>query len=490
MLPIRRQWLVPGILLIAFVLRVVLVFRGGQYYFPDEVRYENSWAVAGLILQGRFLDALALLTNGVEHIGFRTVAVIPALLGHLIDDTPRIPALFFGGFSVLNVLMIWMIARRAGRQPDESFHALWLAATCQSLLYFSRHLLPYDLSMLFALAGLLFAIRPVRGLNLLACGALSSLSFMTYNGYWSLAGFTVLFAIANMDRKPVRFFRGVSLICLGFIAPLLILYLAASLTGNNIAAAYQDFASSVNQGDYSEGWILPFEYIWQTEHLAGLAIFLLGVYAAWRTLRRDPPRIFPWVTGAVFIYLCLFIPSVGLQQFVVYGRLARQMIPFLLLIAAMGLTDLSRRGKPGRIVSSILIAIILAQSAWSYRMAWSTQFPREFIYEAAISIPGFRFSSKRMNTGAPSACRTRDYLVQNVKYIFPLPDPVSPIVGRLLKWAPHPVNFLPYQYEGYTREQRDVFRSANVTMSILEVDRDTQLLLGPIWSSIKNCYVP
>ena len=486
-----QQWIVAGVLLVSFGLRAVLIFRGGQYYFPDEVRYENAWVTAGLILQGRFLDAIASLIEGVEHVGFRVIAVVPALLGHLVDDTPRLPALFFSGFSVLNVFMIWMLARSANHSPHEAFHALWLAASSQSLLYFSRHLLPYDVSMSFALAGILLAIaKPARRINLLLCGILSSLSFMTYNGYWALAGFVVLVAITNVNRKSTRFLGDVSLIGLGFSAPFSIFYLASLISGNNIVDAYKDFAGSVRQGAYSEGWSIPFEYIWQAEHLAGLVIVLLCVYVVGRRMRRKDSHILLWVTGVVFIYLCLFLSSVAFKRFVVYGRLVRQIIPFLLLLAAEGMADLSQRGGLSRIILSILTGVILVQSAWSYHMAWSIQFPREFIYEAGTQIPGLRFSLKRINTGAPSVCRTRDYLVQNVKYIYPLPEGDPPIAGRLLISAPHPINFSPYQYEGYTREQRAVFRARNVMMSVSEVDQDTQMRLGSTWSSIKNCFVP
>jgi hypothetical protein len=34
--------------------------------------------------------------------------------------------------------------------------------------------------------------------------------------------------------------------------------------------------------------------------------------------------------------------------------------------------------------------------------------------------------------------------------------------------APHPLTFLPYQYEGYTPEQRRVLRSTDISMRLID----------------------
>jgi hypothetical protein len=483
-------WPVASILLVSCLLRVALIFRGGQNYFPDEIRYENSVAVAGFILQGRLTDALSTLTAGVEHVGFRMIAVIPALFGHWIDETPRIPALFFASFSVLNLSLIWLLARYLSQSPFVGIHALGMAASCQSLLYFSRHLLPYDVSMFFALATMaLGLIRSATPHTLLVGGMFASLCFITYNGYWPLAGFGMIFLFWSRTKNISRVVRDVCLVFVGFLLPLYAFAAASAAVGNGILTSYKDFAGSVNQGDFSEGWAIPFEYLWQTERLIFPIVIVLGVYFSLLALRTKSDYVLPSAAGIIFVYLCLLIPSVVLRQFVVYGRLVRQIIPFLILLAAGGMVELRNRGEFGRVIYSALVMTILLQSAWSYRSAWSIEFPREFIYEAGIQFPEIRFSPKRMNTGAPSACRSNDYLIENVKYIFPLPESVPDIEGNLLKSAPHPINYYPYQYEGFSLNERTVFRSHVVTMKIIRVGKDIQVQLGAGWSSIRDCFI-
>lgn len=47
----------------------------------------------------------------------------------------------------------------------------------------------------------------------------------------------------------------------------------------------------------------------------------------------------------------------------------------------------------------------------------------------------------------------------------------------------HPVNFLPYQYEGYTPEQRQQFRRRNLQMTFYKLDNGAEL------KDTKNCFI-
>jgi hypothetical protein len=65
----------------------------------------------------------------------------------------------------------------------------------------------------------------------------------------------------------------------------------------------------------------------------------------------------------------------------------------------------------------------------------------------------------------------------------------QPIPGTVLMSALHPINFLPYQYEGYTPEQRQAFRNARLFMVFFKVKPDLATEAELKKMGIKNCFV-
>jgi hypothetical protein len=127
---------------------------------------------------------------------------------------------------------------------------------------------------------------------------------------------------------------------------------------------------------------------------------------------------------------------------------------------------------------------------WNYSKSFILVYPRNFVVTVSKILPSFQFSQKRFNTGAPPLCRSGNYVAQNLKYLFPLPEAAPEIDGKPLLSIPHPINFPPYQYEGLTSEQRKLFRREGVTMTLLEVDDEFIANNLDLWMSIKNCVVP
>jgi hypothetical protein len=49
-----------------------------------------------------------------------------------------------------------------------------------------------------------------------------------------------------------------------------------------------------------------------------------------------------------------------------------------------------------------------------------------------------------------------------------VPEPVTlPKRYRVVREAPHPLQFLPYQYEGYTPAQRSALRATDIRMRLI-----------------------
>src|SRR6266508_862103 len=106
----NHTWIVASVLLISLMLRWILIFRGGQYYIADETRYEVSRNAARFLLQNQFGEALRQFTISPEHLGFKVIGIIPALLEHIVDSSFVFPSIFFSLFSVLTLYLIFLLA--------------------------------------------------------------------------------------------------------------------------------------------------------------------------------------------------------------------------------------------------------------------------------------------------------------------------------------------------------------------------------------------
>ncbi len=486
----NRSRSAPLILCISLALRWALILRGGQYYFSDEGRYETSRAFVDFLLSGDSSSAFAELFTAPEHLGFKLLGVIPAFFEHVTRESLVLPTLFFSVFSVLNLFLIYKISQQTGATQQQSFFALVFAASSMSLLYFSRHLVPYDPAMTFGLLAILIAVSktPSRATSLL-CGASAFLCFITYNGYWALAGLGMLVNILQNKRNGSGLIRRAWLTAAGFALPAILLFLLAALAGTNLLAEYGSFSSTVSQGSFEEGWSLPFEYFWHAEHGAFILLILLAGYAIVKGVVEQKPDVTLWLTCLIAIYLCLAIPATALQAFVVYGRLARQMMPFFILLAAGGLAQLKQDFSFGdKLTKGVLVALVI-QAAWNYQKPFSLTYPRDFAEKAQAMYPDFHFSEKRLIFGAPTLCQNNGYIAEYIKRFEVPPGPDPAIEGEVLLSALHPDNFLPYQYEGYTPQERTTLRDMQIEMRLYRAAESFMNDANPVWKIMRSCVV-
>jgi hypothetical protein len=153
------------------------------------------------------------------------------------------------------------------------------------------------------------------------------------------------------------------------------------------------------------------------------------------------------------IYGALFFNSVVLEKMVVYGRLARQLVPFFCVIAAYELIRLRRVPwmRSGVVVAAA--AALLVQVAVNFRAPLVQWFPIEF-----------------REAFGPLA-KDRNALWVNAERFYPAPPVVQlPPRYRVLAEARHPLEFLPYQYEGADPGQRAMLRSSDLRMRLLRAE--------------------
>jgi hypothetical protein len=446
----HRRLVLPAILLASLVIRLVLIGSGGQFYWPDEGRYQDVRDdVAAAAMRSWTMKSI----DDPAHLLFKVLGAIPAAVELLRGEDSRIPATFFALFSVLNIWLLVTIARRLQAGVTASLVAGTIFALSSSMFYFSRHLLPYDVAMTFGLIAVLAgsAHQPTWRASI-ACGVWAACAFLAYAGYWTLGGASCLLhvCLAENWRDAARraMLAGFGLASTLGAASLLYGAVAASPFQKLVA-----FAGTITQGRYDEGWRLPLEYLWHTEHLL-LVLWLVSLAWCLITWRWswEARSIRAGLVGVAFVYVTLAMCSVVFNLFVVYGRLARQLVPFLCLLTATVLVRAwkTRPAAQRTGLAVVASAFLAVQAMVNFSQPLRQPFPREFV--------------RRVEALAATAGAS-ETTTQYAHHIYPVPEPFTMARGAtVLALAPHPLQFLPYQYEGFSRAERHQLRSTDIRM--------------------------
>ncbi len=436
---------------VALLLRLMLVFSGGQFYWPDEGRFEDARETAQALAAGRLRDAFDQVAGAGPL--FRLIALVPAGLELLIGESPIVPGVFFAVFSVINIWLSNRVARRLGASEREAVLAAALMAMSSSLFYFARHLVPYDVALTFGLLALHAGATPgSRARSSILCGSLAACTFLTYAGYWTFAVAVLIVHSGVADDPRALLKRGLQA-GLGFALTLGLVALTSTALGGRVIEDSIAYSQTVTQGSFEEGWRLPWEYLWHSEHLllvAWLVSVIWGLHREFTT--GGSPRSRAGLMGVASIYLMLVISSTVLELFVVYGRGARQLVPFLCLLtgAALDTAFASRSATvPGWARAAVLA--LLVQAAMNFLAPLGQSFPAEFIRDA-----------RRDERYAPGV------LLVHTRHFYPTPEPVAlPARYATLKEASHPLQFQPYQYEGLTAAERGALRATDISMRMV-----------------------
>lgn len=465
------------ILAASLAARLLLAAQGGQYFFGDEERYHRGLDLYHALAEARWADARGLLALP-EHAAF---AWLGALLGPLqqlgawsggqgdwsqpanIYASAAWAAGLLGLFSAGCLWLVHRLAIATGADESAAFAAALLAACSNTLFYFSRHLLPYDVALCAWLGGLLLATRLGTRAQFLS-GLLVGLTFHLYNGYWFLVPVGALWWWLRRRGAGATLFAWAAGAAAGLGLPLLVGTLAG---GAYYWTVMRDFSGTVKQGLFAEGWSLPWEYLWHSEGWWGVLIAVGLVAAISRARAKLPAHVVHALVCAAALYALLVIASTVAHRFVIYGRTVRPLVPLLCLVAGWATAQLTTARPVWR---APLAAVAVLAAVTMFLPHYLRVFPRDFeqrtLTDFGMTKRTLEFSGSIYRPLALPVTRP-DLLLVNAQFLYPLRDRLPAPAGEALFALDHPLAYAPFQYEGHTPRERALLRASPLEMKLV-----------------------
>jgi hypothetical protein len=458
--PVRvpRLWLAV-VLMISATLRGVLVWRGGQQFWPDESRYVEARVAVGRMAAGEWREAWAGLLGAPEHVLFKIVGLMPAAGERVLGGSQWGPALFFAMFSVLALWLVGWLARAAGGNEWEALAATALAAGANCLFYYSRHFFPYDLALCFGLWAWGLAPASGRGASLMA-GAAASLCFLSYNGYWLLGGAALIaHGVLAWRGGAAWVLRRWAWAALGLALPMGALAGAAALLGVNLARGLAGFSGTITHGGFGTAWRSIPEFFWAAEGFNAVLLALTLIATVILTAcRRARPAAVLGLAAAAVLLAALVLLSDGVRIFVSYGRLARMAVPFACLAAGSLAVTAWRRGGGWTWGAASVLALYFGQAAVNFSVPLRQWFPSEFSARAARLVA-------EQNAREPGNWR----MIHASFYFTPESIAREALPGPVLWTERHPQQWAPYLFEGASPAERAEFLVRDGAMRLIRI---------------------
>jgi hypothetical protein len=471
---------VAAVMFVVILTRIVLVGRGGQYFFYDEGKFSTSREAASLLADGRIRDALVYaiephVNSYADHIGFKLLGIAPEVIENRYGRNDHIPAYFFSAFSALCVLLLAAIALRLSGSL-RAFDLTLLAGACSAtLLIYSRFLVPYDLSLCFALLALWVGVkRPARFMRSAVVGALAAWAFFSYYGYWQIAGTVVVLHALWLGRTPAGFLGRAAVAGLGFAAVVLGFLGLSRLGSGTLIRDMVEItkAQAVGAVDFRSG-LNTWAYLFYAERLALFLWIAPFAAALWLQFRKKPgkgPKALTPLTlvaaGLVALYAIFVLDSDLRQHLVVHGRHSRQLVPFLIVGFGLGLDRLCGQWRRGALLGGAAAVVLCINAFAVFATPLAQEFPKDF----RVRAEEIRKAQPPITDGSGY------YRLVNVDHFIFEPEILRTAPVETLLASPHPLQYLPFLYEGESREMKNLRRSIDhrmrlVRMAVPESDR-------------------
>lgn len=505
---LKNHFFLFFLLLSSWLLRCILALSGGAFFFPDEGRYLRSRKLLSMLGHAEINNSIKYLTSQSDHTGHIVAGLVPAFFEKIFAVVLGVPHLFFASTDFFNFVhpsevwsdlapiavivnslasvacigLVYMLARKFDADYIEAMWAAFLMSISTAFLFYSRYLLPYDISLMFALMGMCFGISKsgVSFFRSYTCGLLGGIGFLIYNGYWLICGISIVFhalVFCNTFRVSIqRFLFAVG----GLLSFPLLLIALGYIYDNPYLTGLIFFSKTVNLGDYSEGYLLPIEYFWHAEHGLFIVWVICMAYVICNIARRRfwhnslfaifSYRQVMWLFGVFSIYLILVFGSNVLEKFVVYGRSSRQMIPFLSLITAFVIRHLEPINMQKLQYRWFIILMALVQTVVNFYPVLTQVYPFEVENRVKRSYGVISYDTSLVDMGWQYGALdpVKKYTLLNAQFLFPIKGEKEKCWGKIIYQTAHPLEYYPIQYDGFNRIERQILRTSNIRIQLIK----------------------
>lgn len=327
-----------ALLIFSFLLRMVLIFNGGEPLHDDGPEF---FGFSKRLYQHLTLQNWHQFFNlpVFGHWGGALAGIIPFALTPTGFSAAHSFAIFFSIPAVINIYLVYRITTNLGGDSKIALLAAGLQTFSFSALYQTQHGLYCDLSLMFFLAGIIFVLKnDRRHLMVFTAGILFFLCFFIYYGYWTLALVGLLFSTMHGDLKPISLLWRAVLSGSGFIALFILFLFFGYQFDTNYFEHFSRFSGTITHGNFEDGYKVPILFLWHAEG----ALFLVWTICLLASIQKKCPYPIKSILASIaFIYLLWVIGSNVAEKFVVYGRLVKVLSPFLCILSAFYLSSFS-----------------------------------------------------------------------------------------------------------------------------------------------------
>lgn len=492
--------------LLFLVLSILLVGRlaiSGEGYLEDsdEVDYYCAENAFDALIDFRFADFsnhLA-LTEGKPTETFLKVMQVPfhRAFAFIINEPRHSPAalwilglvnitvslcLLFAFYVLLRQVQIAYIPSVVG--------TLWLGVFINFNLY-TRHLLSYDLGLLFFVTALLCLLytnaNEIKRIQL--AGLLTALGITTYHGYFMMGFIIGIWLLFGNNFKRISVTQRIKHFTIGFL-PLLILYeIIFYPGGHSFIGENLKISETINQGSHQEGFLFAWLYLTKIEGIAGIACLALFALAAIYFFTRKPPSpVSILIISGLVAYLIYATAVYYFHILVFYGRIWHMYYPFMVMGAVFILSKF--KWIESRWTAAFLLCILCFQYGINIQSLNSITYPRKVLDKFGVLLPDGSVAEKHYKYTMRSVERyvSNEYFrkyaakpLENNNYIFTntcffshFPDfflttyePLN-VPGRKVYSKLHFMSYPAYTFEYCSTYGRSFFENKKIHIEVID----------------------
>jgi hypothetical protein len=492
----KHQWVV---VVIVFLLAYrLMLISSGHMFFLDENRF--TAALQLVELRWKYpVEALSKFFEVDGRPGYILFSIIPAvmqkgvvMLGLVLVGSPRVYDIS-SFFNILYCLVIfiylYIILRILVKDSRFAAMGVLLYGLLANSYVYIRHLLPYDLALALFMAALYLVVRGAgqkqfSRRDLFLSGILSGLAYSVYPGYFLFVGIiggSLFFGSKERNKNTVIHLGAALLVLISW-------EVLAQMVGTSYYLNSVSITGAINMGNSSEALAFLPKYLIAAEGYTGyillmlVASYLLVVWKADRTIFKP---IFILAVGGYLFYGVL---GTIFHKLVFYGRIIHMFFPLMIIAGVMVL----KKYWPyrwGKITLGLVFGVVVVSFIRVGIPYISLDYPKDFFYRYWAEEKAWRIL--RLNENEPPRELKADKhwgIGINLRNLYPITLEKYSFTDMgegmiLVAEKPHPLNFTPYQFEGYSEEKRQLIVERDIQMQLYLYPEYLEYLSAPVEES-------